>query len=315
MQSVGQQIRETRLTLGLTLEGISAKSRIPVKKLQAIEDDDLTSIGSPFFYRSFVRQFSECVHLDYATLLPRVESATASMPQPRIPGQGEFGKATRIEPMPIRKESRNFRWLSSIASLGVMLIACSSLYALWQNSKSVRLTSLADLLHAGKPAVADQSATASVPAAPPEPIHPQRLSPVHHSAEQASLSSSTSSAPSVDTSADNDPNRLASGDHANSDFRIELSAIERTWLLIVEDGKETFQGTLDPAETKVLEGHDTARIRTGNAGGINCIFNGKSIGPLGPRGQVRTVVFTKSNYEVLDAPAYVALTSFVPTGG
>jgi hypothetical protein len=78
----------------------------------------------------------------------------------------------------------------------------------------------------------------------------------------------------------------------------------------MEDGKQTFSGVLDPEQTKVLEGHEMARIRTGNAGGISCVFNGRSIGPLGPRGQVRTVVFTKSNYEVLDAPTHIALTHY-----
>jgi hypothetical protein len=96
-----------------------------------------------------------------------------------------------------------------------------------------------------------------------------------------------------------------------SDFYVQLSAIERTWLSIVADGKETFSGVLDASQTKVLEGHESARIRTGNAGGLNVTFNGKDIGTLGPRGTVRTVVFTKNNYEVLPSAARVALTAFI----
>ncbi len=98
----------------------------------------------------------------------------------------------------------------------------------------------------------------------------------------------------------------------DSAFHVELSAIERTWLSIVADGRETFSGILEPAETKVLEGHETARIRTGNAGAINFVFNGKPIGTLGPRGQVRTVVFTKDNYEVLEGSPPVAMTHSSP---
>ena len=65
---------------------------------------------------------------------------------------------------------------------------------------------------------------------------------------------------------------------------------------------------------KELEGHNSARIRTGNAGGVNVLFNGKTIGSLGPRGQVRTVVFTKDNYEIVEPSAHIALTSFSPSG-
>jgi hypothetical protein len=97
-------------------------------------------------------------------------------------------------------------------------------------------------------------------------------------------------------------------------FRVEVAVIERTWLSITADQKEIYSGVLEPAETKVLEGHDTGRIRAGNAGGVNVLFNGKTIGALGPRGEVRTVVFTKDNYQIVEPPAHIALTGFNPSG-
>ncbi len=323
MQSVGQQIRETRLRLGLTLDSISANSRIPIKKLQAIEADDLTSLGSPFFYKSFVRQFSEHLKLDWATLGEAVESATATMPQPRMPGEDQFSDRAKIAPIPVKRGRGNYRWLYSVASLGVMMIACSSFYGLWQNSKTTRLASLLELNHSARSASSEAS-LAPLPAAQPAESSP---APASHqqplSSTKPSNTGSSTSAPTIPlrapetldgNQARNNADPTVSADQSNPEFRVELSAIERTWLSIIEDGKETFRGVLDATETKVLEGHETARIRTGNAGGISCVFNGKSIGPLGPRGQVRTVVFTKSNYEVLDLPAHIALTSYSVSG-
>ena len=40
-------------------------------------------------------------------------------------------------------------------------------------------------------------------------------------------------------------------------------------------------------------------MTVGNAGGIEVRLNGKPIGPIGKSGQVRTVVFTPDNFEVL----------------
>jgi hypothetical protein len=97
-------------------------------------------------------------------------------------------------------------------------------------------------------------------------------------------------------------------------FRVEVAAVERTWLSITADEKEIYSGVLETAETRVLEAHDTGRIRTGNAGGVNVLFNGKTIGALGPRGEVRTVVFTKDNYQIVEPPAHIALTGFNPSG-
>jgi hypothetical protein len=56
MQSVGQVLREERLRQSLTLEEVSASTRISLKNLDAIEKDDFNQIGAPFFYKSFVRQ-------------------------------------------------------------------------------------------------------------------------------------------------------------------------------------------------------------------------------------------------------------------
>ena len=97
-------------------------------------------------------------------------------------------------------------------------------------------------------------------------------------------------------------------------FRIEVSAIERTWLSIVSDGRRVYSGILQADESRTLEGHESARIKTGNAGGVDVIFNGKEIGTLGPRGGVRTVVFTKDDYQIVEPPEHVLLDGFTLAG-
>jgi cytoskeleton protein RodZ len=313
MQSVGQQIREQRLRLGLKLEEISARSRISMKMLHAIENDELAGISSPFLYKSFVRQFAEHIKLDYKTLAAAVDSGAASMPQPRMPGEQDLGR-TNVAPLPVRHRSRNFRWLYSAASLPLVLVACSSLYGLWQNSKSSSWRAeLKGFWHAGSENNAPK-ATVAAPAVVEESSPSDGASPAAHRAERPAARSPKSTPAENNTlasrEADSDAPAPAVVEQNLPELRVELSATERTWLSIIEDGKQTFSGVLDPEETKVIEGDDTARIRTGNAGGISCVFNGKSIGPLGPRGQVRTVVFTKSNYEVLEAPTPIAMARY-----
>jgi transcriptional regulator with XRE-family HTH domain len=97
----------------------------------------------------------------------------------------------------------------------------------------------------------------------------------------------------------------------NGAFHIQLSAIEQTWLSVVTDGKEVYNGILRRAETKTLEGHELTRIRTGNAGAVAVVFNGRNLGPLGSRGQVRTIVFSRNGYEVLQPEAGITQPSLV----
>ncbi len=277
MESVGLKLRAARSRLGLSLEQVNATTRISVKSLQAIEDDDLPGIGSPFFYKSFVKQYAGQLKLDYDELVPAIESAVRTLPEPLIPGQGDAPVPSRSTR---RARRRNVRWLFSFASLVAVLVGCSALYAFWQNSRMSRMQTITSWASGFKRDVPMESAK-------PE------ADPGGHSADPAIAS----------------PQQ---GDLAGN--RIELSAIERTWLSVTTDGTPVFEGVLEPDQTKVLEEHDTARVRTGNAGGVSCVFNGKPIGTFGPRGQVRTVVFTKDNYQVLQPAVHMALTRFTISG-
>jgi cytoskeletal protein RodZ len=83
---------------------------------------------------------------------------------------------------------------------------------------------------------------------------------------------------------------------------LNLSATETTWLSITSEGKNIFSGVLEPSETKTLRASDAAKLKVGNAGGLDVRWNGKSIGPIGPRGKVREVLFTPDNFKILAPP-------------
>lgn len=324
MESVGSQLRQARLSLGLSLEQASAKTRISTKNLQALEEDDLRRIASPFFYRSFVKQFADYLNVEYRLLAPAVQAVTSSMPQPLMPGEistPEGGMPRpKLEPLEVRRRPWNLRWVSSVLSFVVMLVACSSFYAVWQDSRSNGHGSLAALVSFltptahNAPVGSTQSVLAQLsPAIPQPPAQVPQSAGASITAGPAKANAEAGGSQRDTQSADAPPAMIAKSDATGSQaFHVELSAIERTSLSIVEDGKETFSGILEAAETKVLEGHETARIRTGNAGAISFVFNGKAIGTLRPRGQVRTVVFTRDNYEVLEASPRIAQPHYSP---
>jgi len=103
-----------------------------------------------------------------------------------------------------------------------------------------------------------------------------------------------------------------------SAIHLELSATEPSWLSMTSDVKAAYNGMLEATATKTLDSHDRARIRMGNAGVVNVLFNGKSLGALGKRGQVRTIEFTAAGYKeiVLPTPPVVQPQSAAlnPTG-
>jgi len=66
---------------------------------------------------------------------------------------------------------------------------------------------------------------------------------------------------------------------------VSVSAKEPAWVALSSDGKTVYSGTLDAAQSKTVGGKEQARMRVGNAGGVDVTFNGKPVGPIGPRGQ------------------------------
>jgi cytoskeletal protein RodZ len=285
MQSVGPKLRQAREAQGRTLEQVNSSTRISLKVLEAIEADDLSCISSAFLYKSFTRQFAQDVGLDYSELAATVNATAERIPAPRIPGEGTT-QAPKVAALPLgRKE--NSRLFYSITAFGVVLVACSGLYAVWQKSK------VSWPMHR-------QHALQKVERRKP-PFTVDRQTAVINTSQTPEEANSASA---LITKNDAEPGEAQTG------FTLELSATEPAWLSIVADGKPSFRGILEKAETKILEGHHTARIRTGNAGGVKVVFNGKPLGALGPRGQIRTVLFTKNNYEVLHGPGRVSLVEF-----
>jgi cytoskeleton protein RodZ len=283
MQSVGNLIRASRLQAGLTLEDISASTRISLRSLQAIEDDDISVMPSAFFYKSFVNQFAKTLQIESSTITPLVEGVLAQIPEPLVPGQAERiakGAVIRSSSHP-----RNYKWLYSLGSLAIALVCCSGFYAFWEKETG-------DVGRIVSKAASKITETTHIGGGGGQNTAPQ-------SADEASPSAVTGS-------------RSSAHEFPNG-YRVDLSALEQTWLTVTADGKQKFSGTLEPEQRKSFEGHERGRIRTGNAGGISLVFNGRPIGVVGPRGQVRTIDFTRDNYQILEPPAGMGFTSFIQT--
>ncbi len=79
-------------------------------------------------------------------------------------------------------------------------------------------------------------------------------------------------------------------------------AHEATWLSVSSDGKPVFSGILQANQTKTVGGKQFAKMRVGNAAGLEVRLNGKLLGPLGARGQVLIVLFTPDNFQIVSPP-------------
>jgi hypothetical protein len=83
---------------------------------------------------------------------------------------------------------------------------------------------------------------------------------------------------------------------------VELTANESVWVRAVSDGKYVFSATLAPNQTRTVDASQNVVLRLGNAGGVTIQLNGKPIGEVGPKGQIRNVQLSSGGFQVVAPP-------------
>jgi cytoskeleton protein RodZ len=286
MLSVGETLKRARLNQGLDLGTLATRTKISAKYLEAIESDDRKSLPSGFFYRSFVEQYARALLLDTQEIdaeVNRVLSADEPLPLPGF----ESVVARNVPPLTSAHRFHTRRSYTSAATLVLVIIGCSGIYAWWHEARSIGLKGMGmkgvigHLHFFAKPAVGNAKAA-------------------HTKAEIAKVEKpALGSVPPPKPAAL--PVSLAS-DTSGYKVLLDLMAREATWLSVSSDGKPVFSGTLQANETKTVGGKQFAKMRVGNAAGIEVRLNGKLLGTLGARGQVLTVLFTPDNFQIFSPP-------------
>jgi transcriptional regulator with XRE-family HTH domain len=277
MSSIGERLREERLRRSWSLDRISEQTRINSRFLEALEADELHKLPGSFFARSFVRQYAKALGLDERQFEPELERLTTppeAVPLEPQPVREEFD----FPSIPLEVETTRPRERRSLKPLGVLIVAvliCLGLYAVWQKARQAlepdRETPPASASQASPAEAGSSAATGSPPAEGPPAV----------SSAQAASAQPPPPAPA---------GRLL----------IELGATDDTWVRVTSDEKIVYSGTLRPGQTKTFQGMDAVSVLTGNAGGLVASFNGRSIGPVGPKGQLRVIEFTPQGHKILE---------------
>lgn len=278
MTSVGDRLRRERIRQGVDLAQLSRDTRINLKYLDAIEAGDPSRIPGGFFYRSFVRQYALALGMNAAELetdLDRVREAEAPVLSAAL--EAAPFPLKELDPIVVatnRRLASGRTWAYVLMLVGVVA-GCSTFYSWWHRYET-RTQTVAQ--SSAAPAVVSASRTpvdtvaSTIPDTPP-------------------VAAGTSTAALIPVSNDGAPT-------ADDKVVLEVSAREKTWLTVRADGKTIFSGVLEPSQTKILGGKVRAYIKVGNAAGLEITWNGKQIGPLGERGQVKTVLFTPENFQI-----------------
>ena len=311
MTSIGETLRRERLKRNLELGQIAQELKIASRFLEAIEADDLDKLPGGVFTRSFIVQYARLLGLDEEKIAGELQQTLE--PPPETPASVEAPKPAdsaihvpRVEEWQGVGGSR-FRWwspLSAAALVVAAMLVCSVLYTWWQHTRRLAPA------HESPPVAAVQPAPQPAPVAqPPSPADRSSTAPGGTQPPSGAPAPSTEQhappgpqgAPAPGPGGTRPPVSVAgaSASNPNAAVRVELTADEPVWVLARSDGKYLFSGTLGAKESRTIEAASTVLLRLGNAGGVTITLNGKPVGSVGPKGQVRTVQFTSGGFEIV----------------
>lgn len=284
MLGAGEKLRQARLAKSITLDEIAAETHISARYLQALERDDYAELPGAIFSRNFARQYARYVGVEEREI---EEALERSLPKPpEVPAE-QMGRAgIRVAPL---TDSLSFdastwrraRW--STVALVAALAAGSAAYMGWQE--------LPGILDEARKSARQQQERAAAQLPPAQaPAAAQVAEPAPDPVVPASNGEGTVGAPGTTISIS-----------ANG-MAVEVVASESTWVSVSANGKKVWSGILNANEKRTIEGVENAKLIVGNAGGIQILTNGKSIGEIGPRGQVRIVILSPEGNQILRNP-------------
>jgi cytoskeleton protein RodZ len=304
MMSIGETLRQERVRRNLDLDRISKDLKISPRMLTAIEADRFDQLPGGVFTKSFVRQYARHLELDEDEIGRELQQVLEP-PTPAAPSSSHSAPAEPIHVPRVKRwdsvgDAPRFQWGSPLKSLGLVVLvtlACSSVYTWWQRERKAP--------RAHPTVLAKQTAPAlPAAAAPPPPV-----TPIAANAETTAPAPAPE--PAGAQSADAKPEQPSaerqvaapavpeSNPNPSGPVQVQVTAVEPVWVLVRADGKYSFSGTLDTNQTRTIGANENVTLRVGNAGGLTISLNGKPVGAIGNKGDVRTVQFTSGGFHIV----------------
>ena len=242
---IGSELRSARERAALSLEDLFSRTRIPLRHLRSIEQNDFPSVPPGIFVRSFIRTYAREVGVDPAPLIAELRAITEPVaetaPEPKNDAVSEqdqrpglFGRPPALDP----------NLLTSRPGLGYALIAIALLLVVigvnryLAGDRTELSAADAPVTHAAPPAAAE---TVSTP-------------------ESAIKAVSTT----------------------GSSVQIDVHAEDLCWVRAVADDQTILARLLQPGEMHSITAQRDIVIRVGDPAAISYSVNGQPGQPLGP---------------------------------
>jgi cytoskeleton protein RodZ len=279
MATFGESLRREREMRGVSLEEISDATKISVRTLQALEADQFDKLPGGIFTRSFVRTYAKYLGLDEESVMAEFQLVAPASAQ-----QADLGRMSQQRPPRTEGGSR-----ARIAALLVAVLALAGGYAYYHYARRAPKAHTSERRQVPQPPAAKADATL------PPKLPESSVVPVNTAATTSGVPEASGGGPEVATSG---AAPAAAGSSAAPDtgaadgLVLQVAASEQSWVGVECDGKRASQRTMLPNEIQTFRAKSSFDVITGNAEGVILTLNGRTLDPLGHRGETKKVHLT-----------------------
>jgi len=263
MAGFGERLRRERELRGVKLEEIAESTKIGVRYLRALEQEDLSKLPGGIFSKGFVRAYARYLGIDE-------EEAIADFVHVAGETESALPEPSALPEKP-QVETHSSKWWLVLAL--VALIAVGYYYR-----QRMRTAPPAARVTAPQPAPQQAAPPAMVPVttptAPPGGTVAATEGATGAPGGTATAAPPPATAPSV------------------AKVVVELRTTHPAWVQWSVDGGPAQDAVFPANAQKRLEGNARVTLKVGDAGAVELTYNGKTLSPLGKDKQVMSLTFT-----------------------
>jgi len=288
LPSFGEKLRLEREKRNITLEQVSVSTKIGIRMLRALEENQFNQLPGGIFNKGFVRAYSRVVGLDEEQTIADYLQASGDAAPPSMEVVVSPAAASRTEkakPQEKRDDRRKSR--PEVASRGEGSEAEESAVRIDASSGGVGHQLPWGVFAALLLLVAltlslwsryERSSKRQPSSSPSEPAdHGSAAPPPAPQGSMTPLTPVSSSPP-------------ASGSPSDQ-FSLLIKAHDDSWITITSDGNAIPSELMIAGSERTIRGAKQIIVKAGNAGGLDFQLNGKKVPVIGESGEVKTVIF------------------------
>lgn len=295
MKNLGEYLRAERLARGITLEQISADTRITIGMLQAIEEGDIGRLPAPVFTKGFLRAYADQIGLNPDEVVMEYQDLVAEMDTPQEIME-RFHQRLRPEPSKKKLVALSLA-LPLVIGLAVFFWRTPHLV---QEPPATTGEETVEVTQQNQGTEDGDAASVSPPVQPTEQSEQVVDLPRADIAPTPTNSEVDAPVPPVSSGDENVSTTLESRVLPEDDYQQQVEvqsattaayvlravAKETTWLSVSIDGMQKREYTLQPGEQLRLSATTGYKLHIGNAAGLQLYLNDEPIKYQGGSGRV-----------------------------